>query len=250
MNVTLQERCGESILVVEGEIDHASVGALTAAFQVILDRNSSTLLLDLSKVTYMDSAGLSALYELAEKAKDRRPVEITRVSSFLWRVSEVAGLTVDERVHVAAEAAGTCDRSAAARQKSAGRHGPQSETRTFPPTFDQLALIRDFVEEVAADSALDDARAFDLKVAVSEASANAIEHGLSEGNIEVSARRTRGRLTVKVSHPGPFSPRADGDPTRAHRGMGLPLMLALTNELTVSSPKRGGTSVALSMFLD
>ena len=42
-------------------------------------------------------------------------------------------------------------------------------TRTFPPDLDQLALIRQFVEAVAADAPLDRARTFDLKVAVSEA---------------------------------------------------------------------------------
>ena len=131
-----------------------------------------------------------------------------------------------------------------------GRHGPHSRTRTFPSRFDQLALIREFVGKVVADVPLDNARAFDLKVAVSEASANAIEHGLGEGDLEVSAKRGCGRITVTVSHPGAFRPLTSDDSARAHRGMGLPLILALTNELTVSCPNGGGTSVSLSMFTD
>jgi anti-sigma regulatory factor (Ser/Thr protein kinase) len=127
---------------------------------------------------------------------------------------------------------------------------PRFRSRTFPSRLDQLALIRQFVEEVAAAIPLGNSATFDLKTAVSEASANAIEHGLGEGDLEVSAKRGHGRLTITVSHPGGFRPRVDGDPTRAHRGMGLPLMVALTNELTVTRPRRGGTSVSLSVFLD
>ena len=34
--------------------------------------------------------------------------------------------------------------------------------------------------------------------------------------------------------------------SRSHRGMGVPLMLALTDELTVSHPPGAGTTVSLS----
>ena len=127
---------------------------------------------------------------------------------------------------------------------------PRSRTRTFPPQLDQLALIRQFVADVAATTSLGSSGTYDLMVAVSEASANAIEHGLGQGDLQVSTSRSPGRLTVSVRHPGAFRPRMDGDPARAHRGMGLPLMLALTNELTVSRPRSGGTCVSLSVFLD
>lgn len=129
-------------------------------------------------------------------------------------------------------------------------HSPRTQSRTFPSHFDQLTHIRQFVEEVATGASLDRSRTFDLKVAVSEASANAIEHGLGEGDLTVSASRGRGRLTITVSHPGAFRPRVGPDATRLNRGMGLPLMLALTSELTVSCPRGGGTAVSLSVFLD
>jgi anti-sigma regulatory factor (Ser/Thr protein kinase) len=129
-------------------------------------------------------------------------------------------------------------------------HSPRSRTRIFPPRLDQLPLIRKFVEEMAAATLLGSSRTYNLKVAVSEASANAIEHGLGEGDLRVSATRRRGRLTFTVCHPGAFLPRIGSDPARAHRGMGLPLMLALTDELTVARPADGGTRVSLSVFLD
>jgi anti-sigma regulatory factor (Ser/Thr protein kinase) len=116
--------------------------------------------------------------------------------------------------------------------------------------LDQLPLIRQFVEETASAVPLGSSGTFDLKVAVSEASANAIEHGLGDGDLEVSAKHGHGRLTITVCPPGGFRPRIDGDPARSHRGMGFPLMLALINELTVTRPRHGGTRVKLSVFLD
>ena len=58
------------------------------------------------------------------------------------------------------------------------------------------------------------------------------------------------RLTVTVSHPGDFRPRAQGDTERFHRGLGLPLMLSLTDEVTIGCKPGTGTSVSLSMLLD
>ena len=57
------------------------------------------------------------------------------------------------------------------------------------------------------------------------------------------------RLTITVSQPGAFRPRIGDNPARADRGMGLPLMLALTNEVKVSRLRSRGTSVALSVFI-
>jgi anti-sigma regulatory factor (Ser/Thr protein kinase) len=127
--------------------------------------------------------------------------------------------------------------------------GPRSRTRIFPPHLDQLSLIREFVEEIAAPTSLGSCDTYNLKLAVSEASANAIEHGVGQGDLKVSASRRRDRITFTVCHPGAFLPRIGNDPARADRGMGLPLMLALTDELRVSRPPGGGTRVTLSVFL-
>ena len=56
---------------------------------------------------------------------------------------------------------------------------------------------------------------------------------------------SRSRYLIRV-HSGlaPATTRPDAD-----RGMGLPLMLALTNEMTVSHLQGTGTSVSLSVYI-
>jgi serine/threonine-protein kinase RsbW len=115
----------------------------------------------------------------------------------------------------------------------------------------ELAQIRGFVEEVANEAALDDERVFDLKVAVSEACANAVQHsGCEAVFLEVCARLQANRLTFIVTDSGLFRPPCPPRDSMASRGLGLPLMVALMDEVHFTRAPGGGTRVSLSILLD
>ncbi len=118
-------------------------------------------------------------------------------------------------------------------------------------TTARLAEVRRFVDQVAAEVALDPERAFDLKVAVSEACANAVEHaGCESAPLEISAKLRSRRLTFVVTDSGLFRPPVSA--RRAgfgSRGLGLPLMVTLMDEVTFSKTPSGGTRVTLSVLL-
>jgi len=115
----------------------------------------------------------------------------------------------------------------------------------------RLAEVRCFVEEVAREAALDMERIFDLKVAVSEACANAVEHsGCRATSLEVSASLQAHRLTFIVTDTGLFRPPTRTQETFQSRGLGLPLMVALMDEVSFSRASGGGTTVSLSVLLD
>lgn len=116
----------------------------------------------------------------------------------------------------------------------------------------QLGQVRRFVEEVGAQLSLDHERVFDLKVAVSEACANAVEHAGGKATpLKVCACTEGERLTFTVSDSGRFCPPC---PSRRDRlgisGLGLPLMVALMDEVTFAHAPGGGTTVRLSVLLD
>lgn len=115
-----------------------------------------------------------------------------------------------------------------------------------------LKTLRGFVEEAALAAGLGQERAFDLKVAASEACANALEHGGNAGScLRVSAAGFEDRLEFEVADGGDFRlPAAADHARRAHRGLGLPLMVALTDEVRISRPAEGGTRVTLIMYAD
>jgi serine/threonine-protein kinase RsbW len=115
----------------------------------------------------------------------------------------------------------------------------------------RLADIRRFVEEVATEAALKGERVFDLKVAVSEACANAVEHaGCPTTSLEVSARLQARRLTFSVTDYGCFRPPCVGRESFNSRGLGMPLMVTLMDEVSFARGPSGGTVVSLSVWLD
>ncbi|MBN1631170.1 MAG: ATP-binding protein [Thermoleophilia bacterium] len=114
----------------------------------------------------------------------------------------------------------------------------------------RLVDIRRFVEEVAAEVALDRERVFDLKVAVSEACANVVEHaGCETVPLRVRALIEAERLTFTVSDVGSFRPPNPCKQMAGNRGLGLPLMVALMDEVTFVRSPEGGTCVNLSVLL-
>jgi anti-sigma regulatory factor (Ser/Thr protein kinase) len=114
----------------------------------------------------------------------------------------------------------------------------------------RLADIRRFVEQVTETASVCPERTFDLKVAVSEAFANAVEHARSaEESVEVSAQLLTRRLTFIVD-TGVFRPPTAGRETFGYRGLGLPLMVTLMDEVSFCRAPGGGTRVSLSVNLD
>ena len=129
----------------------------------------------------------------------------------------------------------------------------------IPARAEFVALARLVVSAIAAsDSTLADERIDDLKLAVSEACTNAIEaHGAISTDERVLLRCSADGGTVEVSiqdrgrgfdpaqlpdHP----PVTDPDRLKFERGLGIPLIRALVDEVEFSSSDQG-TAVRLLM---
>ena len=114
-----------------------------------------------------------------------------------------------------------------------------------------LPTVRHFVDRLARDAHLSEEQSFNLKVAVSEACANAIEHATRRtSSVVVEGWLEDEKLTVSVLSQGNFRQRSPADSeVRRHRGFGLPLMVALTDQVCISRMGGGGLRVDLSLFL-
>ncbi len=112
----------------------------------------------------------------------------------------------------------------------------------------KLVAIRKFIDKMAEESGFNEADKFDIKVAVGEACANAIEHGSPRG------KRDRGRVSyvfeddyaiIEIVDEGVFKPRFPSfDSQLNYRGRGIPFMLALMDEVEIKE-RKGGTTVRL-----
>lgn len=130
----------------------------------------------------------------------------------------------------------------------------------IPARPEFVALARLMVSAMAStDAVLSDDQVDDLKIAVSEACTNAIE---AHGAIATSERvllkcwsDDRG-LRVSIEDRGPgfdpsilpdHPPPTDPDRLRFERGLGIPLIRALVDEVVITSSS-DGTQVRLAMW--
>ena len=94
LDVEIQARAGQAILVLHGELDMATEGQLhdVAATQ-LATQGVVRLGLDLADVTFLDSTGVTALLDLRRQADDRGiDVEILAVSRRAARILALVGL--------------------------------------------------------------------------------------------------------------------------------------------------------------
>jgi anti-sigma B factor antagonist len=91
MRITTTTDEGVTFLRISGEVDLATAGELKAAGEDALSELCSTLRIDLSEVTFLDSTGLGALIHIRNCAEPR-PVILDNPQPPVLRVLEVSGL--------------------------------------------------------------------------------------------------------------------------------------------------------------
>ena len=102
--------------------------------------------------------------------------------------------------------------------------------------------LRAAVDRVAAECGLSADASFELKVAATEALANAFRHSASEApSVNVALGWREDAVEVEVTNRGTFRPEIQFD---AESGRGIPLMVALADEVEFSA-RGGGTRVRI-----
>jgi anti-sigma regulatory factor (Ser/Thr protein kinase) len=99
--------------------------------------------------------------------------------------------------------------------------------------------LRAAVDRVAAASDAPDGTSFDVKVAATEALANALKRSAGDGRgVDVRVEGHRDAIEVEVHDRGRF--RLDhGTGSDVERGRGIPLMVALVDEVEFASSGEG-----------
>lgn len=127
-------------------------------------------------------------------------------------------------------------------QETAGSHSLH-----ISPELAELAKVRSFIGEICRLAGLSPERTFDVQVAVSEATANAIEHAESE--VDITCYVLPDRLLVEVTNRGTFQPSRARDSGR-RRGWGLPHMVSLADQVHVAQLPGDITRVSLTFFTE
>jgi len=105
----------------------------------------------------------------------------------------------------------------------------------LPAEPSQLALAREFADDAAARFGFDEVERYQFKLAVSEAVANAIEHGrpYPDGTIWLQLMEEADLLTIEVWDAGRFTTNLVEEGALPERGRGLAFMTVFVDELDI-----------------
>ena len=115
---------------------------------------------------------------------------------------------------------------------------------TLPRQASSVREARRAVVDLARRAGMAGDRLDDVRLAVSEAVTNAVQHGRrAGGGVSVKASVSRGELRVWITDSGGgIRPRADSPGL----GLGLPIIASVTDQLDIASD--GGTTTVEMMF--
>jgi anti-sigma regulatory factor (Ser/Thr protein kinase) len=116
--------------------------------------------------------------------------------------------------------------------------------------LDCVKLARDIAERAAADFGFDEDGRYQVKLALSEAVTNAIQHGSQspEDPIRILITEEAGALVFEVSDTGRFVPRVTRRGQMPESGRGMEFMRLMMDEVDLR-PGREGTMLRLAKRL-
>lgn len=98
---------GVGVALVEGEVDASNAATVAERLRRVLTNHSLALVVDLTPTTYLDSAGVNVLFELAAALEHRqqRLHVVVAAGSPIARVLEIVRLERAAAIHPTREAA-------------------------------------------------------------------------------------------------------------------------------------------------
>jgi anti-sigma B factor antagonist len=92
LDLQVSYRLGAPLIYVQGELDHQTSPQLRAVIEEEAASAPPALILDLSKVSYMDSGGLSLMFDTVNRLKGKGWLGVVGATSPVARLMEITGL--------------------------------------------------------------------------------------------------------------------------------------------------------------
>jgi serine/threonine-protein kinase RsbW len=233
-----------------GELDSVTVPGLRDAVDEAVTAGCTTIVIDLSDVTYLDSSALGFIVWADRRLQPLSGrLALAGASRDVSRILELSGLI---GLAPSVVATGTVAEALRSVEPHSNSRDPQwVEVFTFPADVGRMAEVRGRIANLVSSLDLSESAVFDIKVASGEALANAIRHGSPHGpedEIAVEVRAFDDHVEVVVSDAGcGFDGQAPmKQDVYASSGRGVLFMRALMDGVEFSACDRGGTSVKLA----
>jgi serine/threonine-protein kinase RsbW len=246
---TDEDPFSQPVVRLAGDLDFRSAPEVKSQLLEAVTRQEGRLTIDLSEVGFVDSSGLSALFEAAKIAlAQESQIRLTGVHRNVRRLLSVCGFLQFFHVEPAVEPSS----EAPAAEQATAIEACRFELPGLPSS---IPLIRRRVEQAARAMGFRESQLRDLLIAVSEAATNALKHGSPRGEesrITVRYEPDGDRLIVEVSDEGPgFDPLAVPVPVPEQMregGMGVFFIRTLMDEVSFRR-EESGTTIQMIKYL-
>jgi anti-anti-sigma factor len=243
-----------TILTFEGDLDTASIGNISNCFDLILEKNTSYVVAEMSKVTSISSAALGELMG-GRKALVEQDGDLVLAGLSLNIKSKLTQMGANKIFKFHNDV-----RSAINAYEWEFEGRPEVLVLSFPPYLKFVPPVRQLISRVARQKKYSRRDSFRIETIVDEICNNAVEHGLtnSPAPVELSIRIDRKKIEIKVMGPSdptkieclkellkPLQQKDADVPFDQKRGRGLTLIKMLSNELNIDFSENG-TSVQVT----
>lgn len=234
---------------VVGELDVVSTVEVQEALSEALDRGCQNVVLDLSRVGYVDSSCMALIVWLDRALEPRGgKLVLAGANRDVSRVLELSGLL--KLAPVVSTAADETEAVSSIELPDTEGAPRWAERMSFRADTAELAAARAAVVSLLEGLGIPESTLFDIRVAVGEALANAMRHGSPGGSSDVVAVAVEAyddRVAIEVSDQGcgfDGTLPAEAD-LYAASGRGVMFMRALMDRVDFSVCEGGGTTVRL-----
>ncbi|MCL2504025.1 MAG: ATP-binding protein [Coriobacteriia bacterium] len=243
---------GACVISFSGDIDLAVTPEIRGSFEEVHEHGHSNVILDLTQAAYVDSTFLGLLVwfdQLLHSSQGR--LLLVGANSDVMRIFRLSGF-----LSIAACTSVSANLQDAVEELDLPKASPtplwERET-TMGGDASQIAHVREEVYSMLESLEFPEQIMFDWKVAVGEALANAVQHGVPKsgtGSVRVCVRAYCDRAVVEVADNGTGfkKKRQGGLDIYAASGRGIMFMRALMDRVEIDSPALGGTVVRLVKY--
>ena len=92
IHIDIVRHDGMVVVAVEGDVDLFAAEAFARSLAIAEEMEAPTIVLDLDRVSFMDSAGLHVLLQFSTAERNRQRVSVTQGSPQVQRLLDVTGV--------------------------------------------------------------------------------------------------------------------------------------------------------------
>ena len=247
MELVLTEFKHCDLIEITGRIDSYSSPQIKQVLNALINDDHYNIIVDLQNATFLSSSGILCFVDAQRKLKrgGKGQVVFANVPKLVFSSFELAGFnTIFEFFNDKHTAVGQFSKATSMKSK------------TFPANYKSLAIISDFVVNLAEQAGFSPSDVYAIQTAVDEACSNIIDHaygGEDLGTIKIKVKETEDKIQIILIDQGePFVPEDIPEPDitspleiRKERGLGIFFMRKLMDKVAFEFSQTKGNTLTL-----